>query len=157
MKREKRPRGDVSTSVLLPAALQKAVVKKAKQEERSLSAVIRCALKKELKFKKNIDQRNRGESFMEAIKFDGTANPWLIYKWPKTEIITGSQLVVGRGQEAVFFKSGLPLDAFGPGTYSLTANSLPLVQRISKPQSDDQSLFAAEIYFVNKIALLDLM
>jgi len=94
---------------------------------------------------------------MEAIKFDGTANPWLIYKWPKTEIITGSQLVVGRGQEAVFFKNGLPLDAFGPGTYSLTVNSLPLVQRISKPQSDDQSLFAAEIYFVNEIAWLDLM
>jgi membrane protease subunit (stomatin/prohibitin family) len=32
-----------------------------------------------------------------------------------------------------------------------------LVQRISKPQSDDQSLFAAEIYFVNEIAWLDLM
>ena len=95
----------MSTSVLLPAALQKAVVKKAKQEERSLSAVIRCALKKELKFKKNIDQRNRGESFMEAIKFDGTANPWLIYKWPRTEIITGSQLVVGRDKKLFFLKA----------------------------------------------------
>ncbi|MGA2028576.1 MAG: SPFH domain-containing protein [Verrucomicrobiota bacterium] len=94
---------------------------------------------------------------MEAIKFDGTAHPWLIYKWPKTKIITGSQLIVRQGQEVVFFKNGLPLDTLGPGTHSLTANSLPLLQRISKLQSNNQLSIAAEIYFVNKIARLDLI
>jgi membrane protease subunit (stomatin/prohibitin family) len=94
---------------------------------------------------------------MAMIRFEGMANPWLVYKWRETKTIIGSQLAVGPGQEVVFFKNGLPLDAFGPGTHSLTAGNLPLLQRISKPQSDDHPLFGVEIYFVNKIAWLDLM
>ncbi|MGA2028577.1 MAG: ribbon-helix-helix protein, CopG family [Verrucomicrobiota bacterium] len=61
MKRDKRSHiKNVATSVLLPVALQKAVVKKAKQEERSFSAVIRCALKKELKFEESHQSKKSG-------------------------------------------------------------------------------------------------
>lgn len=43
---------------------------------------------------------------LNRIKFDGTHNnePWLIYKWEKEDIILGSQLIVGPGQEAIFVK-----------------------------------------------------
>lgn len=50
MKRKKRFRGDVPASVLLPEPLQRAIAARAVVEERSFSAVVRRALKKELGF-----------------------------------------------------------------------------------------------------------
>jgi hypothetical protein len=50
MQRKKQFRGDVPTSVLLPTPLQQAIQKRAVLEERSFSAVVRRALKKELGF-----------------------------------------------------------------------------------------------------------
>lgn len=50
MSRKKRFRSDLPTSVLLPAPLQRAIADKANREERSFSAVVRRALKKELGF-----------------------------------------------------------------------------------------------------------
>ena len=47
-RRKKTFSNDVPTSVLIPAALQRAVETRATTEERSFSAVVRRALKKEL-------------------------------------------------------------------------------------------------------------
>lgn len=48
MSRKKNFDGSVPTSVLIPEALQRALVEKANKEERSFSAVVRRAIKKEL-------------------------------------------------------------------------------------------------------------
>lgn len=47
-RRKKNFRDNVPASVLIPSALQRAVEKRATLEERSFSAVVRRALKKEL-------------------------------------------------------------------------------------------------------------
>ena len=46
--RKKIPRDDVPTSVILPIALQEAIARRAALEDRSFSAIIRLALRKEL-------------------------------------------------------------------------------------------------------------
>jgi len=46
--RKKKFSADVPTSVILPIPLQKAIVKRAVEEERSFSAIVRIALMKEL-------------------------------------------------------------------------------------------------------------
>lgn len=50
MRRKKSFRDDVPTSVILPIPLQEAIDRRATAEERSFSAVVRRALKKELGF-----------------------------------------------------------------------------------------------------------
>jgi membrane protease subunit (stomatin/prohibitin family) len=94
---------------------------------------------------------------LEIIKFDGTPAPWLVYKWPKDNITVGSQLIVHQSQEAVFFKGGMALDAFGPGAHTLVTANIPLLQKIVNLPFGGQSPFVAEIYFVNKGARLDIL
>ena len=48
MKRKKLFRSDIPTSVLMPAPLQRAIAERAEREDRSFSAVVRLAIKKEL-------------------------------------------------------------------------------------------------------------
>ena len=89
---------------------------------------------------------------LNRIKFDGTHNnePWLIYKWEKEDIILGSQLIVGSGQEAIFVKNGQAQDVFLPGTYTLSSGNLPFLGKLIKFPFGSQTPFAAEVYFINK-------
>lgn len=89
---------------------------------------------------------------LNRIKFDGTHNnePWLIYKWEKEDIILGSQLIVGPGQEAIFVKNGQAQDVFLPGTYTLSSGNLPFLGKLIKFPFGSQTPFAAEVYFINK-------
>ncbi|WP_297999374.1 SPFH domain-containing protein [uncultured Phascolarctobacterium sp.] len=90
---------------------------------------------------------------LNRIKFDGTQNnePWLIYKWEKEDIILGSQLIVGPGQEAIFVKNGQAQDVFASGTYTLSSGNLPFLGKLIKFPFGSQTPFGAEVYFINKI------
>ena len=94
---------------------------------------------------------------IEVIRFDGAGEQWLVYKWPKSNITLGSQLVVNQSQEAVFFKDGLALDVFGPGVRTLSTANIPLLQKVINLPFGGASPFVAEVYFVNKAAHLDLL
>ena len=52
----------------------------------------------------------------------------LIWRYPKTNFNTMSQLIVHESQEALFFSNGKALDLFGPGKYTLTTNNIPLLK-----------------------------
>lgn len=89
---------------------------------------------------------------LNRVKFDGMHNnePWLIYKWEREDIILGSQLIVGPGQEAVFVKNGQAQDVFSAGTYTLSSGNLPFLGKLIKLPFGSQTPFAAEVYFINK-------
>jgi hypothetical protein len=48
MSRKKQFKSDVPTSILIPAPLQRAIAQRAHDEDRSFSAIVRLAIKKEL-------------------------------------------------------------------------------------------------------------
>lgn len=52
------------------------------------------------------------------IKYEGD-NSTFIWKHPKEDFNTSTQLIVHESQEAVFFMNGQALDLFGPGRYTL--------------------------------------
>lgn len=54
----------------------------------------------------------------EVIKYEGD-NSTFIWKSPKKDFKTGTQLIVHESQEAIFFMNGQALDLFGPGRYTL--------------------------------------
>ena len=97
-------------------------------------------------------------SIIDRIKYDGNlqGNQWLIYKCPSDQYALGSQLIVGEGQEAVFFRGGQALDIFRPGTHTLSTGNLPLLNRLVNFPFGGKTPFTAEIYYVNKTANLDM-
>ncbi len=95
---------------------------------------------------------------IDRIKFNGhTSKPhWLVYKFPSECFPLGSQLIVSQGQEALFLNDGEVLSLFGPGTYTLSTEKLPLLHQQIKHPFGDQSTLTAEVYYINKTAKLDL-
>lgn len=88
----------------------------------------------------------------DRIKFDGVSNdePWLVYKDKRENIVLGSQLVVGMGQEAIFIRGGRAGDIFTAGTHTLHTGNLPLLGTIVGRAFGGSTPFAAEVVFVNK-------
>lgn len=89
---------------------------------------------------------------IDRIKYDGMTNtkPWLIYKYPLENLVLGSHLIVGQGQEALFVKGGKACDLFVPGTYILTTGNLPLLMKLTNIAFGGKTPFTAEVYYINK-------
>ncbi|MDR1194156.1 MAG: SPFH domain-containing protein [Peptococcaceae bacterium] len=94
-------------------------------------------------------------AIFKVIKYDGPANV-LAWKFPGTAFNTLSQLIVNESQEAVFFKGGAALDVFGAGTHTLSTNNIPLLSALVNMPFGGKSPFSAEVWFVNRLFVLDL-
>lgn len=83
------------------------------------------------------------------IKYEGR-NDCFIWKHPLEDFNTHTQLIVHESQEAIFMLNGQALDLFGPGRHTLETQNLPLLNKLFKRVTGDQSPFHCEVYFVNK-------
>ncbi len=93
-------------------------------------------------------------AIIDVVKFDGPADV-LVWKHPTGDLTWGTQVIVNQTQEALFLKGGQVADALGPGTHTLSTANLPLLRRLVEAPFGGQTPFAAEVYFVNKAAHLD--
>lgn len=84
------------------------------------------------------------------IKYEGD-NSTFVWKHPKEDFTTESQLIVHESQEAVFFLNGQPLDLFGSGRYTLETANIPILQKLKNIPTGGVSPFHCEVYFVNKV------
>ncbi|MCL0056204.1 SPFH domain-containing protein [Dehalococcoidia bacterium] len=101
-------------------------------------------------------------ALIDCIKYDGLPTgqdgeqaPWLAYRLHCENLVPGTQLIVNRNQEAVLFHRGNVLGVFGPGAHTLSVANLPLFQTLVKPPLGVRTSISAEVYFVNKVAKLD--
>lgn len=83
---------------------------------------------------------------IEKTKDDGN----LIWRYPKKDFNTSSQLIVHEGQEAVFYSDGKALDTFGPGRYTLNTNNIPLLKNLFQLTTGFRKPFQCEVYFIDK-------
>ena len=81
-------------------------------------------------------------ALFQVIKFDGPAHV-LVWKYPKSDVTTGSQLVVGPAQEAVFVRGGAICD------------NLPLLAALVNLPFGRKTPFQAEVFFVNRLDVLN--
>lgn len=96
-------------------------------------------------------------ALFDVIRFNGLASKdWLIYKYPSDDISYFSQLIVQEGQIAVFVKGGTICDVFGPGSYSLDTDNLPILKNLLKIPFGGKTPFSAEIYFINTTIRFDI-
>lgn len=101
-------------------------------------------------------------AIIDVLKYEGP-NDELVWKWtPKqgnskreNQLRIGTQLVVNESQEAFMFKGGKLLDAFGPGTHTLTSYNLPFLADLIGGFFGGDSPFSAEVFYVNKAVSQD--
>lgn len=91
------------------------------------------------------------KQFLDILKWDDNSTDTLLYKFPMQddEIQNGGQLVVQEGQVAIFMDKGKIADVFGPGTYKLTTENLPILGDLKGWAFGFKSPFKAEVFFVN--------
>lgn len=91
-----------------------------------------------------------------VIRFEGD-NSNIIYRHHIEDFNTKSQLIVNESQEAIFFKDGQALDLFGSGRHTLDTDNLPLFRRFFGKLFGGTNPFQCEVYFINKVSVLDIM
>ena len=73
----------------------------------------------------------RGE-LIDIVEFLDDSRDTLVYRFERygNEIKYGAQLVVREGQCAIFVNEGQLADVFGPGTYTLETQNLPILSTL---------------------------
>jgi membrane protease subunit (stomatin/prohibitin family) len=93
-------------------------------------------------------------AIIDRVKFDGS--PYvLVWRAPGDDLTWGTQVIVNQSQEAIFYKGGQALDVLPPGTHTLKTANIPLLRPLIEAPFGGNTPFAAEIYYVNKTANLD--
>ena len=91
---------------------------------------------------------------MEVLEFLDDTGEVMVKRVPDDgpcEIKWGAQLTVRESQDAVFFRDGKALDAFGPGRHVLKTQNIPLITKwVTSFGYGEDSPFRAEVYFVGK-------
>lgn len=85
----------------------------------------------------------------KIIKYEGD-NTTFVWKHPREDFNTTSQLIVHESQEAIFFANGQALDLFEAGRYTLKTQNIPLLRNIINIPTGGKTPFHCEVYFINK-------
>jgi len=94
-------------------------------------------------------QGEERKGLIDRIKYNGEQDE-LVWKFPYENLSIGAQLIVNQSQEAIFVKGGAVADVFGPGTHTLSANNIPLLQKLINLPFGGNSPFTAEVWYINK-------
>ena len=87
-------------------------------------------------------------SILDVIKYEGD-NQTLVYKYPRQDFTTYSQLVVRESQNALLMLRGQAMDLFLPGTYTLHTDNIPLLNKLINLPFGGESPFHCEVYYIN--------
>ena len=77
-------------------------------------------------------------------------------KYPSEDLRTSSQLVVYPSQTAIFVKGGRICDVFSAGTYSLSTENIPILNKIINLPFGEDSPFQVEVWFINHTSKLNM-
>ena len=98
------------------------------------------------------------KQFVDVIEWNETTDGVLAWRFPfqDNEIQNGAQLVVRESQMALFVNEGKVADLFGPGTHTLTTQTLPLLTNLKNWDKLFDSPFKSDVYFFSTRQQLDL-
>jgi membrane protease subunit (stomatin/prohibitin family) len=97
------------------------------------------------------------KQFIEVMQWTEAGDSVLAWRFPvqDQEIMTGAQLTVRDSQWAVFVNEGRIADAFGPGLYKLSTNTLPLLTDLLNWDKLFKSPFKSDVYFFSSRLRID--
>ena len=91
----------------------------------------------------------RKSPVLDVIKYEGPQDVF-VWKHPREDFNSKSQLVVHESQQAIFFRNGQALDTLPAGRYTMDTQNLPLLRRMIGLVTGGESPFHCEVYFINK-------
>lgn len=92
------------------------------------------------------------KQLLEVLEWKDGSKDVLVYRHPmdkRDEIMNSSTLIVRESQVAVFVHKGQIADVFGPGTYKLNTENIPVITKMMSLPTGFNSRIKAEVYFVN--------
>lgn len=97
------------------------------------------------------------KQFIDILQWTETGEGTLAWRFPMAgmEIQNGGQLVVRESQMAVFVNEGKVADVFGPGTYKLTTQTLPVLTYLKNWDKLFESPFKSDVYFFSTRQQID--
>lgn len=95
------------------------------------------------------------DNILDTIRYEGD-NSSIVHKHSIQDFNSKSQLIVNESQEALFFKDGQALDLFGAGRHTLNTNNMPIMKKIFSSIFGGNNPFQCEVFFVNKVSVLDI-
>ena len=97
------------------------------------------------------------KQFIDILEWTEDRDGTLAWRYPMAgmEIQNGGQLVVRESQMAVFVNEGQVADVFGPGTYKLTTQTLPVLTYLKNWDKLFQSPFKSDVYFFSTRQQID--
>lgn len=97
------------------------------------------------------------KQFIDVIEWTEDSNGILAFKYPMedNEIQNGAQLTVRESQVAVFVDEGRLADAFNPGRYRLTTQTLPVLTALKNWDKLFESPFKSDVFYFSTREQLD--
>ncbi|MGM9514802.1 SPFH domain-containing protein [Roseateles sp. DB2] len=97
------------------------------------------------------------KQFIDVLQWTEDGDGTLAWRYPMQdfEIQYGAQLVVRESQLAVFVNEGKVADVFGPGTYKLSTQTLPLLTNLKNWDKLFESPFKSDVYFFSSRQQID--
>ena len=97
------------------------------------------------------------KQFIDILQWTEDGDGTLAWRFPMEgmEIQNGGTLVVRESQMAVFVNEGQVADVFGPGTYKLTTQTLPVLTYLKNWDKLFQSPFKSDVYFFSTRQQID--
>jgi membrane protease subunit (stomatin/prohibitin family) len=97
------------------------------------------------------------KQFIDVIQWTEASDGTLAWRYPMQdmEIQNGAVLVVRESQMALFVNEGKAADVFGPGTYKLTTQTLPLLTNLKNWDKLFESPFKSDVYFFSTRQQID--
>ncbi len=97
------------------------------------------------------------KQFIDIIQWTEDDTDTMAWRFPmaEMEIQNGGSLTVRESQMAVFINEGVVADVFGPGTYKLTTQTLPVLTYLKNWDKLFESPFKSDVYFFSTRQKLD--
>lgn len=94
---------------------------------------------------------------IDIIEWLDSSQDAMVFRFERhdNEIKNGAKLIVRESQSAVFINEGKIADVFGPGTYTLATQNMPVLSTLKGWKYGFDSPFKAEVYFVNTKQFID--
>lgn len=91
------------------------------------------------------------KQFIDVIEYTEPGDGVLAYRYPMEdrEIQNGGRLTVRDSQMAVFVNEGRIADVFGPGLYTLSTHTLPVLTYLMNWDKAFKSPFKSDVYFIS--------